>query len=104
MEVETTDKDLEKNIKRDMDEMKKLYETVNDKIWNLETRKDTMSRDQAESLCVIQLKLDALLTNSITQEKTSEKQAGTREDFVEPQRKKQESIPFPQIHNSIGSG
>ena len=63
-----------------------------------------MSRDQADTSCVIQSKLDALLTNSISQEKTSEKQAGTRVDFVEPQRKKQESVTLPQIHNSIGSG
>ena len=66
---------------------------------------ETMSRDQAESSCAIQSKFDALLSNSISQEKTasqkSEKQPITRVDFVEPQCKKQESTPLPQINNSI---
>ena len=47
--VEATDKDREKNIKKDMQEMKQRYDTVNSKLGNLETRMDTMSRDQAES-------------------------------------------------------
>ena len=68
----------------------------------------TKSRDQAESSFAIQFKLDALLRNSITQEKTasekSEKHSGSRVDFVEPQRKKQQSAPLLQIHNGIGSG
>ena len=40
--VETTDKEQEKHIKKDMEEMKKRYVTVNEKFWNLETRMDTM--------------------------------------------------------------
>ena len=87
--VETTDKEREKNITKDRDEMKRGYETVNEKLWNLETRIDTMSGDQAESSCAIQFKLDALLRNSITQLKTAseklEKQPGTKVDFVEPE-------------------
>ena len=48
--VETIDKEREKkHIKKDMEEMKKLCDTVNEKLWNLETRMDTMSKDQAES-------------------------------------------------------
>ena len=66
--VEATDKDLEKNIKKDMQEMNQRYDTVNSKLGNLETRMDTMSRDQAESSCAIQSKLDAILRNSITQD------------------------------------
>ena len=106
--VETTDKEREKYIMMHMEEKKKRYETVNDKLWYLETRMDTMSRDQAESSCAKQSMLDALLRNSITQEKTasekSKKQPGARVDFVEPQRKMQESTPLPQMLNSIGSG
>ena len=46
------------------EEKKKRNETVNDKLWSLETTMDTTSRDQAESACAIQSKLDALLRNS----------------------------------------
>ena len=103
-----TDKEQEKRIRRDMEETKKRYDTVIDKMWNLETRMGTMSRDQAENLCAIQSKLNALLRNSIAQEKTvadkTEKQPGTRVDCVDPQRKKQECTPLPQIDNSLGSG
>ena len=103
--VETTDKEREKNIRKDKDEMRRGYVTVNENLWNLETRMDTMSGDQAESSCAIQFKLDGLLRNSITQVKTAsenlEKQPGTKVDFVEPQCKKQE---LPQLYNSIGSG
>ena len=53
-----------------MEEMKRTYETVNNKIWNIETTLGTMSRDQAESSCAIQSKLGPLLRNSIAQEKT----------------------------------
>ena len=68
----------------------------------------SMSKDQAESSCVKQSKLDALLINSNAQVKTisdkTEKQTGTKVDFVEPQRKKHESTSLPQINNSLGSG
>ena len=35
--METTEKEREKHIKKDMEEMKRRYETVNEKLWNLET-------------------------------------------------------------------
>ena len=70
--VEATDKEREKFIKRDMEEKEKRYETVNEKLWSLETGMDTMSRDQAESSCAIQSKLDVLSRNSITQKSTRE--------------------------------
>ena len=52
-----------------MKEMKRWYETAKDKLWNLVTRMDTMSRDKAENSCAIQTKLDVILRNTITQEK-----------------------------------
>ena len=64
--VETTAMERENFIKKDTEEMKRLYETVNQNLWNLETRMETMSRYQAESSCALQTKLDALLRNSIT--------------------------------------
>ena len=87
--LEATDKEREKHIKRDMEEVKKRYDTVNEKLWNLDTRMDEMGREQAESSCAIQSKLDALLRNSLAQDKlVVEKPSGTRVNFVEPQRKK----------------
>ena len=62
--VEATDKEREKNIKKDMQEMIQRYDTVNSKLGSLETRIDTMSRDQTESSCAIQSKLGAILRNS----------------------------------------
>ena len=77
--------------------MKKQYKTVNSKLWSLETRIDTMSRDQAESSCAIQSKLDALLRNSTSQDKlVTDRTQGNRVDFVEPQRNKRESTPLPR--------
>ena len=58
--VDTTDKEGDKNIKKDMQEMKQRYDAVNSLLGSLETRMDTMSRDQAESSCAIQAKLDAI--------------------------------------------
>ena len=102
--VETTDKEREKHIKKDMEEMKKRYDTVNEKLWNLETRMDTMSKDQADTSCAIQSKLDALLRNFIAKDKlVADKPQGTRVDFVEPQRKKRESTPLTRIATSIGA-
>ena len=90
--VETTDSEREKDIKKDMDEIKMRYDTVNEKLWNLETRMDTMSKEQAESSGAIQSKLDAPLRNTIAQDKmVADKPPGTRVDFVVPQRKKRES-------------
>ena len=103
--VETNDKEREKYIKKDMEEMKKRHDTVKKKLWNLEARTDTMSKDQAESSCAIQSKLDALLRNSIAQDKlATDKSQGTRVGFLEPQRNKRESTPLPRSAASIGTG
>ena len=85
--------------------MRKRYDTVNEKLWNLETRMDTLSKDQAEVSCAIQSKLDAHLRNSIAQDKlATDKPQGTRVDFIEPQRNKQESTPLTRSAASIGTG
>ena len=85
--VEATNKEREKNIKKDMQEMKPRYDMVNNKLWALETRIDTMSKDQAESSRAIQSKLDALLRNSTAQDKLgTDRTQGNRVDFVERQR------------------
>ena len=102
--VEATDKDREKNIKKDMQEMKQRYDTVNSKLGSLETRMDTMSRDQAESSCAIQSKLDAILRNSITQDNlVTNRTQGNRVDFAEPQRNKQESTPLPLTRGAVST-
>ena len=55
-----------------------------------------MSRDQAESSCAIQAKLDAILRNSTSQDRpAAERTQGNRFDFVEPQRNKRQSTPLP---------
>ena len=82
--VEATDKKRDRHIKTDMQEMKQRYETVNEKLWNLETRMDTMSRDQAEKL-------------------ETDRPQGTRVEFKEPQRNKRESTPLPRIAASTGA-
>ena len=53
--VDTTDEERDKNIKKDMQEMKQRYDAVNSQLGSLETRMDTMSRHQAESSCAIPL-------------------------------------------------
>ena len=94
--IEATDKEREKNVKKDMQEMKHWYDTVNSKLGSLEKRMDTMSKDQAGSSFAIQAKLDAILRNSISQEKpVTDRTQGNRVDFVEPQRIKRESTPLP---------
>ena len=94
--VDTTDGERDKNIKKDMQEMKQRYDAVNSKLGSLETRMDTMSRDQAESSCAIQAKLDAILRNSTSQDRpAAERTQGNRVDFVEPQRNKRQSTPLP---------
>ena len=94
--IEATDKEREKNIKKDTQEIKQRYDTVNSKLGSLETRMDTMSRDQAESSCAIQSKLDTILRNSITQDNLVTNRAqGNRVDFVEPQRNKRKSTQLP---------
>ena len=52
--IEATDKEREKHIKKDMEEMKKRYDTVNENLGSLETRMDTWAR----------LKLKVLVPNS----------------------------------------
>ena len=95
-QIGATDKDREKNIKKDIQENKQRYDTVNSKLGSLETKVETMSRDQAESSCAIQSKLDAILRNSITQDNLVTNRAqGNRVDFVEPLRNKRESTPLP---------
>ena len=102
--VDAADKEREKHIRKDMEETKQRYDTVNDKFWNLETRMDTMSKGQAESSCAIQSKLDALLRNSIAQDKlVAGRPQGTKVDFIEPQRNERESKPLPRIATSTGA-
>ena len=87
------------------EEMKQRCNTVNNKLWSLETRIDTMSKDQAESSCAIQSKLDALVRNSTTQDKlVADKTKGNRVNFIEPQRNKRESTPLPRSAASTGAG
>ena len=52
--VKAIDGERDKNIKKDMQEMKQWYDAVNSQLGSLETRMDTMGRDQAESSCAIQ--------------------------------------------------
>ena len=83
--VDATDGERGKNIKKDMQEMKQRYDAVNSQLGSLETRMDTMSRDQADSSCAIQAKLDAILRNSTSQERpAAERTQGNRVDFAEP--------------------
>ena len=69
--VEQNFKEREKLIKKDMKEMSKRYESVNCKFWCQQTRMDTSSGHQAESSRAMQSKMDALLRNSINQEKAN---------------------------------
>ena len=55
--IEMTDKEREKHIKIDMEEMKKRYDTVSESLWNLESRMNTMRKEQAESSGAIQSNL-----------------------------------------------
>ena len=96
--VNTTDEKRDKNIRKDMQDMKQRYDPVNSQLGSLETRMDTMSRDQAESSCAIQTKLDAILRNSTPQDRPAAERTqgfGNRVDFVEPQRNKRQSTPLP---------
>ena len=94
--VEATDGERNKNIKKDMQEMKQRYDAVNSQFGSLETRMDTMRRDQAESSCAIHAKIDAILRNSTSQDRpVTDRTQGNRVDFVEPQWNKRQSIPLP---------
>ena len=84
--VDTNDEEREKNIKKDLQQMKQRHDAVNSQLGSLETRMDAMSRDQAESSCAIQAKLDAILRNSTSQDRpAAERTQGNKVDFVEPQ-------------------
>ena len=103
--VDATDGERGKNIKKDMREMKQRYDAVNSQLGSLETRMDTMSRDQAESSCAIQAKLDAILRNSGSQDRpATERTHGNRVDFVEPQRNKRQSTPLTREAASTAPG
>ena len=102
--LETTDKEREKHINKDMEEMKKRYDTVSEKLCNLEIRMDTMSKEQAESSGTVQSTLDVFLGNFFAHDKlVADKPSGTSVDFVEPQRKKQEYTPLPRIDSTMAS-
>ena len=91
--VEATDGDRDKNIKKDMQEKKQRYDAVISQLGSLDTRMDTMRRDQAESSCAIQAKLDAILKNSTSQDRpVTDRTQGNRVDFVEPQRTEQTGV------------
>ena len=93
--VDATNEERDKNIKRDMQQLKNRYDDVNSQLGSLEKRRDTMNRNQAENLCAIQAKLDAILRNSTSQERpAADRTQGTRVDFVEPQRNKRQSTPL----------
>ena len=94
--VEATEGERDKNIKKDMQEMKQRYDAVNSQLGSLETRMDTMRRDQAESSSAIQAKLVAILRNSTSQDRpVTDRTQGNIVDFVEPQRNKRQSTPLP---------
>ena len=51
--IEQTDKERGKLIKKKLEEVRKRFESINGKLWSLETRIDTINSDQAESSCAI---------------------------------------------------
>ena len=100
--VEATNKERDGNIKKDLQQLKNRYDDVNSQIGSLEKRLDTMSKNQAESPCAIQTKLDAILRNSTSQERpAADRTQGTRVDFVEPQRGKRQSTPLPLTRDTV---
>ena len=102
--VNATDKEREKNIKKDLQQMKKRYDDVNSQLGSLETRMDALSRNQAESSCAIQAKLDAILRNSTSQDRSAaDRTQGNRVDFVEPQRNKRQSTPLPLTWDAVST-
>ena len=85
-----------------MQQLKNRYDDVNSQLGSLGKRMDTMNRNQAESSCVIQAKLDAILRNSTSQERpAADRTQETRVDFVEPQRNKRQSTPLPLNRDAI---
>ena len=100
--VEATNEEREKNIKKDMQQLKNRYDDVNSQLGSLEKRMDTMSKNQAESSCAIQAKLDAILRSSTSQERpAADRTQGTRVDFVEPQRNKRQSTPLSITRDAV---
>ena len=100
--VDATNEERDKNIKKDMQQLKNRYDDVNSQLGSLEKRMDTMSKNQAESSCAIQAKLDAILRNSTSQERpVADRTQGTRVDFVEPQRNKRQSTPLPLTRDTV---
>ena len=102
--VDTIDEERDKNIKKDMQEMKQRYDAVISQLGSLETRMDTMSKDQAESLWAIQTKLDVILRNSTSQDRpAAERTQGNRVDFMERQRNKRKSTPLPLARDAAST-
>ena len=100
--VDATNEERDKNIKKDMQQLKNRYDDVNSQLGSLEKRMDIMNRNQAESSCAIQAKLDAILRNSTSQERpAADRTQGTRVDFVEPQRNKRQSTPLPLNRDAV---
>ena len=85
--VEATDKKRETHIKKDMEEMKKRYDTVNEKLWNRERHRER------ESSCAIQSKLHALLRNSLAQDKLVGKSHPELESVAWNHNKRNEIVP-----------
>ena len=100
--VDATNEERDKNIERDMQQLKNRYDDVNSQLGSLEKRMDTMNRNQAVSSCAMQAKLDAILRNSTSQERpAADRTQGTRVDFVEPQRNKRQSTPLPLNRDAV---
>ena len=100
--VEATNEEQDKNIKKDMQQLKNRYDDANSQLGSLEKRMDTMSNNQAESSCAIQAKLDAILRSSTSQERpAADRTQGTRVDFVEPQRNKRQSTPLSLTRDTV---
>ena len=100
--VDATNEERDKNIKKDMQQLKNRYDDVNSQLGSLEKRMDIMNRNQAESSSAIQAKLDAILRNSTSQERPAvDRTQGTRVDFVEPQRNKRQPTPLPLTRDAV---
>ena len=100
--VETTNEERDNNIKKDMQQLINRYDDVNSQLGSLEKRMDKMSKNQAETSCAIQAKLDAILRNSTSQERpAADRTQGKRVDFVEPQRNKRQSTPLSLTRDTV---
>ena len=93
--VDATDGERDKNIKKDIQEMKQRYDAMKSQFGSLETRMDTMRGDRMGVHVPYKKKLDAILRNSTSQDKpATDRTQGNRFDFVEPQRNKRQSTPL----------